>query len=160
MDLGLTHTRASSDERLSPFLPLLSNHSLLSSNYPHSHSANSGGCTALRLAPAQSGSLNIHAYPNKEPISFKHDEGEEYEMVQTYGIVSDSTTDPIRAGNSEESQETNALLGKPAMADSGGKEGHATVFSCISNLLNTIIGSGEFVVSRITPQASTEVPFI
>lgn len=67
-------------------------------------------------------------------------------MVQAYGAVSDNTTDLTGVGNSEE---TNSLLGRdrPTIAESEGKEGHATVFSCISNLLNTIIGSGESEVS-------------
>jgi hypothetical protein len=77
------------------------------------------------------------------------DEGEEYEMVQTYGIASNSsaTLDPPTAGNAEE---TNALLGGDRNAagvrhDNAKREGHASVVSCISNLLNTIIGSGEFL---------------
>lgn len=72
-------------------------------------------------------------------------EGEEYEMVQTYGIAPNrSGIEPPTAGNSEE---TNALLGGDGVQTvsrhaTGKREGHASLISCISNLCNTIIGSG------------------
>ncbi len=80
-------------------------------------------------------------------------------MVQTYGIVPDNAAGPTRARNS---QETDALLDRDMLgkADSEGREGHATIFSCISNLLNTIIGSGEFVIFCITSQVPIQIPFI
>jgi hypothetical protein len=66
-------------------------------------------------------------------------------MVQTYGIAHHSTAEPALAGNSEE---TNALLGGVRNAtvrhETGKREGHASLGSCVSNLSNTIIGSGEF----------------
>ncbi|EKM81692.1 hypothetical protein AGABI1DRAFT_111957 [Agaricus bisporus var. burnettii JB137-S8] len=61
-------------------------------------------------------------------------------MKQTYGIARDNGTET--AGGSEE---TNALLGNrdPAIAPEGSKrDGHASLGSCISNLSNTIIGTG------------------
>ncbi|KAJ3567461.1 hypothetical protein NP233_g6357 [Leucocoprinus birnbaumii] len=84
---------------------------------------------------------------------YSEDEGEEeYEMVQTYGIAPNrsGTVEGRNGGNSEE---TNALLGGDATGagietverreEVGGKrEGHASLVSCVSNLCNTIIGSG------------------
>ncbi|KXN92411.1 Vacuolar amino acid transporter 5 [Leucoagaricus sp. SymC.cos] len=64
-------------------------------------------------------------------------------MVQTYGIAPNSAVDPPLAGNNEE---TNALLGGNRNAnvrqETRKREGHASLTSCISNLSNTIIGSG------------------
>ena len=42
------------------------------------------------------------------------------------------------------SNEGDALLGVEASARRTKRDGHATLSSCISNLSNTIIGSGEF----------------
>lgn len=67
-------------------------------------------------------------------------------MVQTYGIA------PNRSGSEAPSarngEETNVLLGEYNAQTvvrycAGEREGHATLVSCISNLSNTIIGSGE-----------------
>lgn len=65
-------------------------------------------------------------------------------MKQTYGIANDCGVETVDAGGSNE---TNALLGErdSAVAHEGSSErdGQATLGSCISNLCNTIIGTGE-----------------
>lgn len=79
-------------------------------------------------------------------------------MVQTYGIAPNSAMEPAQAANSEE---TNALLGgdrgTTVKREAGGREGHASLGSCISNLANTIIGSGESTAFWIIPQTRTYV---
>ncbi|KAF9454254.1 AAAP amino acid transporter, partial [Macrolepiota fuliginosa MF-IS2] len=64
-------------------------------------------------------------------------------MVQTYGVAPESIIEPTRSGSSEE---TNALLGGDRDTvvghGTGAREGHASLSSCVSNLANTIIGSG------------------
>jgi hypothetical protein len=66
-------------------------------------------------------------------------------MVQTYGIAPDNDSDRtptnyVSAGEGESS----ALLGGDASIKRNDKaDGHASIVSCVSNLSNTIIGSGE-----------------
>ena len=61
-------------------------------------------------------------------------------MVQTYGIARGQGAET----ESHAADEHEALLGRDATARQVKKEGHATIHSCIGNLANTIIGSGEF----------------
>ncbi|KAF8659850.1 hypothetical protein AX16_001735 [Volvariella volvacea WC 439] len=62
-------------------------------------------------------------------------------MVQTYGVARESNAEPSSSNN-----ETSALLGgdrdTTVKRTSGKADGHASITSCVSNLLNTIIGSG------------------
>lgn len=60
-------------------------------------------------------------------------------MVQTYGIASDRGVE-IETHAADEHE---ALLGGNATARQAKREGHATIQSCVGNLANTIIGSGE-----------------
>lgn len=62
-----------------------------------------------------------------------------YEMVQKYGAVHTTTADAT-AGDSESS----ALLAVDATSSVRQKEGHASMLSSVSNLTNTIMGSGEY----------------
>ena len=74
--------------------------------------------------------------------SFRPNE-DEYEMVQTYGVAQeDESLDPTNHVVGE--GEGSALLGDAATAKRLVKrDGNATIISCVSNLANTIIGSGE-----------------
>jgi len=68
-------------------------------------------------------------------------------MAQTYGIAPNRSSTEAPSARSDE--ETNALLGEynaqTAVRHCAGEgEGQATLVSCISNLSNTIIGSGEY----------------
>lgn len=58
-------------------------------------------------------------------------------MVHTYGVARESGIEPAH-----DDSEASALLGDAATAKRSGIEGHATLTSCVSNLSNTIIGSG------------------
>jgi hypothetical protein len=61
-------------------------------------------------------------------------------MVQTYGVAEATDFDPSTGGD-----EARALLGGDSAGvrkAEGKADGHATIVSCISNLSNTIIGSG------------------
>jgi hypothetical protein len=62
-------------------------------------------------------------------------------MVQTYGVIKDNTAEPGASGRGEQS----ALLGNDSSSSPGMAlaDGHASLISCVSNLANTIIGSGE-----------------
>ncbi|KAH7913827.1 transmembrane amino acid transporter protein-domain-containing protein [Hygrophoropsis aurantiaca] len=60
-------------------------------------------------------------------------------MVQTYGIAATTAADPQPAVGDDEGS---ALLGSDATSRPPFKEGHATIISSVSNLANTIIGSG------------------
>lgn len=63
-------------------------------------------------------------------------------MVQTYGVASDHNGSiPPEAHSAAEGD---ALLGAEATPRKPKSEGHATLQSCVGNLANTIIGSGEF----------------
>jgi hypothetical protein len=61
-------------------------------------------------------------------------------MVQTYGVANEHE-DAVAETNM--SAESDALLGAGASARKAKAEGHATLQSCVGNLANTIIGSGE-----------------
>lgn len=71
-------------------------------------------------------------------------------MVQTYGVAPRNDADPTSSGSGE----TSALLGGDSTNISKHtgndavvpvkSEGHASIVSCVSNLSNTIIGSGAF----------------
>lgn len=63
-------------------------------------------------------------------------------MVQTYGVALAANLDPLL--NDADVDEARALLGPNPNADGSllKKDGHATLVSSMSNLLNTIIGSG------------------
>lgn len=66
-------------------------------------------------------------------------------MVQTYGVAGATDVDPSTGGD-----EARALLGGDSAAvrkAEGKPDGHATIVSCISNLSNTIIGSGTRAIS-------------
>lgn len=64
-------------------------------------------------------------------------------MVQTYGAVPDGGIEPVNIISGD--REDAALLGGDGTIKRAGKaEGHATIVSCISNLANTIIGSGAY----------------
>lgn len=75
-------------------------------------------------------------------ISTEDDYGIElHEMVQTYGVASAGNSDFHL--NSDNADEGRALLGSNSSRTIfKKKDGHATLVSSISNLLNTIIGSG------------------
>ncbi|TFK39871.1 transmembrane amino acid transporter protein-domain-containing protein [Crucibulum laeve] len=64
-------------------------------------------------------------------------------MVQTYGVAPENATEP---GVQAEGEEATALLGgnrdTSVKRTQEKRDGHATMYSCISNLSNTIIGSG------------------
>ena len=69
----------------------------------------------------------------------EEDEDDVFEMVQSYGIVQPSLAEPGANTGGEQS----ALLGGDR--DTSNKrlvDGHASIVSSISNLSNTIIGSG------------------
>ena len=62
-------------------------------------------------------------------------------MLQRYGIARENGGEPIE---DVEGGESSALLGASAVTKlDGSSGGHATILSCVSNLSNTIIGSGE-----------------
>ena len=69
------------------------------------------------------------------------------EMVQTYG-ASGSQHDP--RGEGAGTGESDALLGGAPQAPAK-RQGHATLVSCVSNLSNTIIGSGTWATVQHTP---------
>lgn len=70
------------------------------------------------------------------------------EMVQTYGIASADAADPgINQGG-----EQAALLGgdrDSTVKRVNKSDGHASLFSCIANLMNTIVGSGPYIFQVI-----------
>lgn len=65
-------------------------------------------------------------------------------MVQTYGVVPETSVEP-----SIETDEARALLADPNAPSKRDRhtDGHATLTSGISNLLNTIIGSGAYFIT-------------
>lgn len=65
-------------------------------------------------------------------------------MVQTYGVARENNVDVD--GNSGGADESRALLGSGG-AEVAKPDGHATIGSCISNLSNTIMGTGAFFVA-------------
>lgn len=68
-------------------------------------------------------------------------------MVQSYGVANDHE-EAAPEGNLIAS-ESDALLGAEAGARKPKAEGHATLQSCVGNLANTIIGSGEHCTSLL-----------
>jgi len=67
-------------------------------------------------------------------------------MVQTYGVAREHSAETDEHGIVDESR---ALLGGGNSGRVPGKklpDGHASLTSCISNLSNTIIGSGAYIV--------------
>lgn len=63
-------------------------------------------------------------------------------VVPTYGIAPEGRPDaPMYV---ETNDEASALLGNDAAPKPIILEGRATILSCVSNLANTIIGSGAF----------------
>lgn len=78
--------------------------------------------------------------------------------MQTYGVAAatmaaakDVGSEPIEC-LSRDADESQALLGRHSSSSSvvqSRADGHATLFSSISNLLNTIIGSGEHYLLRL-----------
>lgn len=58
-------------------------------------------------------------------------------MVQTYGVANNTGAE-VEPHTADENE---ALLGGNTIAKK--HEGHATLQSCVGNLANTIIGSGE-----------------
>ncbi len=66
-------------------------------------------------------------------------------MVQTYGVARDTAAEP-----STSRSESSALLGgdrdTAVKRVQSPREGHASFTSCVSNLMNTIIGSGTFLI--------------
>jgi hypothetical protein len=79
---------------------------------------------------------------NKHQRPSAGSECEAFEMVQTYGIAREDDTEPredIRDG------EATALLGGTS-ATKDRQDGHASITSCVSNLSNTIIGSGPYAL--------------
>jgi hypothetical protein len=64
-------------------------------------------------------------------------------MVQTYGVVPETS---VMVEPSIDTDEARALLADPNAPSKRDRhtDGHATLTSCISNLLNTIIGSGAY----------------
>jgi len=74
-------------------------------------------------------------------------------MVQTYGVAEATDVDPSTGGD-----EARALLGGDSAAvkkAEGKRDGHATIVSCISNLSNTIIGSGTCYLFCTRPAVET-----
>lgn len=67
-------------------------------------------------------------------------------MVQLYGTVKTMNGDDLIVDEREGTQsEGSALLQGNASARP--REGHASITSCVSNLSNTIIGSGKYACS-------------
>lgn len=69
-------------------------------------------------------------------------------MVHTYGIAPENDGSAAYiAGDGEDS----ALLSSDSTVVPLSKaDGHATIISCVSNLSNTIIGSGMFVIQVLS----------
>jgi hypothetical protein len=70
---------------------------------------------------------------------------------RSYGTTAADTIpdlpDGVQENENEVLDESRALLGRagePQTKPDSKKDGHATLVSCISNLLNTIIGSGVY----------------
>ena len=77
-------------------------------------------------------------------------EGDEYEMVQTYGatpVAAEDREPDLQPSNSEGLSEGDALLGAEASVRRPKRDGHATLSSSVGNLANTIIGSGALSVA-------------
>ncbi|PPQ63803.1 hypothetical protein CVT24_009798, partial [Panaeolus cyanescens] len=68
------------------------------------------------------------------------DDQDEYEMVQTYGVANPHSHDNDNLPSADESR--GLLSGQTNQAHLPKPDGKATMLSCVSNLCNTIIGSG------------------
>ena len=66
-------------------------------------------------------------------------------MVHTYGAVAETSVEAVEP-SIDDTDEARALLADPNAPSKKDRhtDGHATLTSCISNLLNTIIGSGAY----------------
>jgi hypothetical protein len=71
------------------------------------------------------------------------EDDDEFEMVQTYGII--PATEAAEPGTSHGGEQA-ALLGGESPKRQVKRDGHASLISCTSNLANTIIGSGTFKI--------------
>ena len=93
----------------------------------------------------------IKEYDKSSDSDYELDEDDSYEMTQrSYGTTAPETNPALPDGEIEVSDESRALLGRagePQNKPDSKKDGHATLVSCISNLLNTIIGSGAYLRS-------------
>lgn len=72
---------------------------------------------------------------------YEEGEDEAYEMVQTYGVARENNAEPV---NGHDGDESRALLGGAGAGQAGKPDGRATLASCISNLSNTIMGTGTY----------------
>jgi hypothetical protein len=86
--------------------------------------------------PIRSGYSTPAASPTSESLDLDLDS---YEMVQKYGAVFTTAADAT-VGDSESS----ALLAGDAVPSVRQREGRASMLSSVSNLTNTIMGSGEY----------------
>jgi len=87
----------------------------------------------LSLSPRQQGAV--------ASSDENEDEDEYFDMVQTYGVAQANGVDPGTVQGGEQA----ALLGSyaaPSVKRLDQRDGHASLISCVSNLANTIIGSG------------------
>ncbi|KAG6812774.1 hypothetical protein H0H92_000544 [Tricholoma furcatifolium] len=91
-------------------------------------------------APAKGGNKGGSRF--EEPEEFEDKTFELGVMVQTYGVV---PANPAEPGDGRDSSEQSALLGggrDTSVKRVAKPDGHASLFSCISNLANTIMGTG------------------
>lgn len=92
-------------------------------------------CTDLKTNAELSGAIGSY-----QAIAIDDSESEHEMGVHTYGIAPEGRVDvPLVV---ETNDEESALLGYDATPKVDRLEGRATMLSCISNLANTIIGSG------------------
>ena len=62
-------------------------------------------------------------------------------MIPQYGATNNSDVDV--EGRDDNASEDTSLLGAASTGKVTKREGHATIASCVGNLANTIVGSGE-----------------
>jgi hypothetical protein len=79
-------------------------------------------------------------------------------MVQTYGVAPDNDNEPMPTNYIGATEgESSALLGGDASIKRKDKaDGHASIISSVSNLSNTIIGSGESIQFAAEPITTAE----
>jgi hypothetical protein len=79
-------------------------------------------------------------------------------MVQTYGVAQDNDSVPTPTNYVDDMDgEGSALLGGDSSLKRTDKaDGHASIVSCVSNLSNTIIGSGEPIFYSARPIANVD----
>jgi hypothetical protein len=63
-------------------------------------------------------------------------------MTQTYGVAPSAGAEPATRAAGEDATLLRATADEEPVKDGHG--GHASLVSCVGNLTNTIIGSGEF----------------